>query len=41
MIDIAPYAQIPRIPILGLFSTCEFVSAQLFDHGNRGGVCLV
>ena len=29
MIDIAPFAQIPRIPVLGLFPTWESVGAQL------------
>ncbi|MBN8501817.1 MAG: iron permease, partial [Sphingomonadales bacterium] len=28
MIDIAPLAQIPRIPVLGLFPTWESVGAQ-------------
>lgn len=30
MIDIAPLAQIPRIPVLGVFPTWESVGAQLF-----------
>ena len=33
MIDIAPFTQIPRIPVLGLFPTWESVGAQLLTVG--------
>ena len=33
MIDIAPFAQIPRIPVLGLFPTWESVGAQSLTVG--------